>query len=119
MLVLHSLVCPSQAPPFQMKSFYYAFGSFFHSIKLHPGHLTEKSSETSLSSGGTAWVIENCLDEDVTNLGARLHTNTGQYVLSPNCFPTCCVLKQPSKHFFRLSIYKQFLPLHPYQEHSS
>ena len=28
-----------------------------------------------------AWVMENSLDEDVTNLGARLHTNTGQYVL--------------------------------------
>lgn len=60
--------------------------------------------------------MENSLDEVVTNLGARLHTNTGQYVLSPSCSPTCHVLKQPSKHFFRLS---EFPPLQPYQEHSS
>lgn len=59
------------------------------------------------------------LDEDVTNLGARLQSNTGQYVLSPSYFPTCHVLKQPRKHIFRLSGRQQFLPLYPYQEHSS
>lgn len=56
-----------------------------------------------------AWVMEDNLDEDVTNLGVGLYPNTGQYVLA------MCL----SKQLFRLSGCQQFLPLHPYQEHSS
>lgn len=68
--------------------------------KQQSGHLWTHAVKKQLLM---AWVMENSLDEDMTKLAARLQTNTGQYVLSPSSFSTCYMLKQPSKHIFRLT----------------